>query len=668
MARADMDNVANIDDTIIGATTPAAGTFTALSAGTGAFTGSLEVDGSITLENTEALRAKDSGGTARNIIDTNSGDDLLIGNANLDTLALYAGTSNPMIFNAGAVELGRFDSSGNLLLNTANSPTTTKAIISADYSASGTENTGLTIAGRQGGNWYNNGIHALGSSGLVFSTGTTGTNGADASNERMRIDSSGNVVVGGTTAGAASAVTAYADGKLKASTGASGATANSAADEGVFEGSGDAGISILTPNANNSYLFMGSPGDTSGLVLQWDYTNNEASMGARRAGASTILTSDNTVTNLTLSGASGSELGQFAGKVGVKTNSSGYAIDIEENSGSESWQLGVDSVGSLNFYDSDSANWKVKFTDGMPDSSFSIDSSGNVVVGGTSAYALDAATITAGGQLYASRTSANAVELNRSGTDGEIIRLQKAGATVGSIGAAAGNAYYAGTARGWTFGSSNIYPANQVGTKQDNNTDLGHGSYRFDDIYATNATIQTSDRNEKQDIEELSDAEQRVAVACKGLLRKFRWKDAVSEKGDDARIHFGIIAQDLQAAFEAEGLDAGDYAMFTSSTWWETQTEVEAVEAVEGVDFVQAVEASDAIEAVYDEEGELVSEFVEAVEAVEGVEAVEAVEAKDAYTRIDTFETLEEAPEGATKRTRMGVRYSELLAFIIAAL
>ncbi len=83
---------------------------------------------------------------------------------------------------------------------------------------------------------------------------------------------------------------------------------------------------------------------------------------------------------------------------------------------------------------------------------------------------------------------------------------------------------------------------------------------------------------------------------------------------------------------------------------------------------MQAVEASDAIEAVYDEEGELVSESVEAVEAVEGVEAVEAVEAKDAYTRIDTFETLEEAPEGATKRTRMGVRYSELLAFIIAAL
>jgi hypothetical protein len=100
----------------------------------------------------------------------------------------------------------------------------------------------------------------------------------------------------------------------------------------------------------------------------------------------------------------------------------------------------------------------------------------------------------------------------------------------------------------------------------------GTSSVRFNDIYATNGTIQTSDRNEKQDIEVLSEAEQRVAVAAKGLLRKFRWKDSVEEKGDDARIHFGIIAQDLQAAFEAEGLDAGRYAMFIHSTWTDEET------------------------------------------------------------------------------------------------
>ena len=121
--------------------------------------------------------------------------------------------------------------------------------------------------------------------------------------------------------------------------------------------------------------------------------------------------------------------------------------------------------------------------------------------------------------------------------------------------------------------------------------------------------------------------------------------------------HFGIIAQDLQDAFTAEGLDAGDYAMFISSTWWETQTEVPAVEAVD------AVYEDVVIPAVLDEEGNEVEP-----ERTEQRLVTEAVEAKEAYIRTDTYETLEEAPEGATERTRLGVRYPELLAFIIAAI
>ena len=107
----------------------------------------------------------------------------------------------------------------------------------------------------------------------------------------------------------------------------------------------------------------------------------------------------------------------------------------------------------------------------------------------------------------------------------------------------------------------------------DATTDLGQSNVRFDDVYATNGTIQTSDQDEKQDFEALSDAEKRVAVAAKGLLKKFRWKSAVAEKGDNARIHFGIVAQELEAAFTAEGLDAGRYGMFISSTWTEDGVE-----------------------------------------------------------------------------------------------
>ena len=128
-----------------------------------------------------------------------------------------------------------------------------------------------------------------------------------------------------------------------------------------------------------------------------------------------------------------------------------------------------------------------------------------------------------------------------------------------------------------------------------------------------------------RDIEELTDAEKRVAVVAKGLMRKYRWKDAVALKGDKARIHFGIIAQDLQDAFTAESLDASRYSMFCSDTWWEKEISVDAVEA--------------------DEE--------------------KGTEAKDAYTYIDD---KQEATEGYTEKTRLGVRYSELLAFIISAI
>jgi hypothetical protein len=205
-----------------------------------------------------------------------------------------------------------------------------------------------------------------------------------------------------------------------------------------------------------------------------------------------------------------------------------------------------------------------------------LDASGNLLVG-KSATAFGTAGIEAraGGTLWATASETNAASFNRLSTDGEIAYFNKDGTTVGSIGAYAGHLSLGNTDTGLLFNDTikSIYAFN-VSTlaNNDNAIDLGWASVRFDDIYATNGTIQTSDRNEKQDIEVLSEAEQRVAVAAKGLLRKFRWKDSVEDKGDDARIHFGIIAQDLQAAFEAEGLDAGRYAMFISSTWTDEET------------------------------------------------------------------------------------------------
>jgi hypothetical protein len=283
-----------------------------------------------------------------------------------------------------------------------------------------------------------------------------------------------------------------------------------------------------------------------------------------------------------------------------------------------------------------------------------IDSSGNVLVGTTDTVPSNngaggdaGVAISPDGVFRAARSGNVSLDINRMDSDGEIATFRKDGTTVGVIGCqtlSGGSELFIGNASniGLAFeqtGADRIFPCfGSTGAERDTAIDLGGATARFDNIWATNGTINTSDRNEKQDIDVMSEAETRVAVACKSLMRKFRFIDAVEAKGDDARIHFGIIAQDLQDAFAAEGLDASRYAMFCSNTWWEADRVVPAVEAVD---------------ATLDDEGNQITEAVVAVAE---------------HTVIDHYDTLEKAPEGATERTRLGVRYSELLAFIIGAL
>lgn len=99
----------------------------------------------------------------------------------------------------------------------------------------------------------------------------------------------------------------------------------------------------------------------------------------------------------------------------------------------------------------------------------------------------------------------------------------------------------------------------------DNKTDLGLASNRWNTVYAGSSIINTSDRNQKEEIEELSEAELRVAQACKGLVRKFKFKGGT-------RKHIGVIAQDVRDAFTAQGLDAHEYGLFCSDTWTDEDT------------------------------------------------------------------------------------------------
>lgn len=110
---------------------------------------------------------------------------------------------------------------------------------------------------------------------------------------------------------------------------ASGGTANAAADDFVIDANTNVGASIIGSDAADVRLVLGSASLTQGVIIRWNHNGDTFDLGSIKAGASTILTADAFVTNLTLSGGSGSETAAFAGIVGIgKSPTAGSALDI----------------------------------------------------------------------------------------------------------------------------------------------------------------------------------------------------------------------------------------------------------------------------------------------------------------------------------------------------
>lgn len=112
-----------------------------------------------------------------------------------------------------------------------------------------------------------------------------------------------------------------------------------------------------------------------------------------------------------------------------------------------------------------------------------------------------------------------------------------------------------------------IDSSGHISAGADNTQTLGTAAKRWSVVYAGTGTINTSDANEKQQVTDLSVTERLVAVAIQGLIKKFKFNDAVATKGASARWHIGVLAQDVEAAFAARGLSASDYGLFCEDTW-----------------------------------------------------------------------------------------------------
>jgi hypothetical protein len=168
-----------------------------------------------------------------------------------------------------------------------------------------------------------------------------------------------------------------------------------------------------------------------------------------------------------------------------------------------------------------------------------------------------------------------------------------------------------------TYTTSNSYYA-----ATDNAYTLGTAGNRWSVVYAATGAINTSDERYKQDIRDLSEAEKLTAQDVKKLLKAFRFKDAVQEKGDKARIHFGVIAQEVQAAFVKNGLNPENYGLFCYDKW------------------------EDEFETIY------------------RTEVIVDADGNEKTNHIDTGEKKQTQVAG----DRFGIRYEELFAFVISTL
>jgi hypothetical protein len=468
------------------------------------------------------------------------------------------GTTSP----TGDLTIGRNGnaSGGNIMLGSATNATNKYGVITSQSYNSTTDSEGFAAIATQGISGANlvtvgGGISEVDSATQLrfYTSSATGTR---TGTERMRIDSSGRVGIGTSSPSANLTVSGTGVGAAIDWTNTTASTGRSYRWVSLNNGTGFA-IEDLTAGSERMRI------DSSGNLL---------------VGQSSTITPglNNTTTGLSLN----NNGYIFASKANDnvawfnRNTSDGSIISLRKNG------TNVGSIGT--------ASSGITFASGGSTERMRLDSSGNQLVGTTTTYPgvsglggnVKGFMVESQGSIFASRNDGNIPAYFNRGTDGAIISLRRASTAYGTIGAVdVGNGfsvYMATDAKGLRIeniqGTGAVIPCDGSGAILDNSIDLGKSTSRFDDVYATNGTIQTSDRNEKQDIEVLSDAEQRVAVACKGLLRKFRWKSAVEEKGDEARIHFGIIAQDLQDAFTAEGLDAGDYAMFINTTWTDEET------------------------------------------------------------------------------------------------
>ena len=137
----------------------------------------------------------------------------------------------------------------------------------------------------------------------------------------------------------------------------------------------------------------------------------------------------------------------------------------------------------------------------------------------------------------------------------------------------------------FTCGNSSI---TNLMVDSDDSCDLGKSDHRFDDIYATNGTIQTSDQRLKDSItdtplgldfinalrpvqfkwkdrDEISETEKDIKTSLKGTQTSTDVKRIVQSAKTFSRKHQGLLAQEVKTALDSKGINVDDFAGYVDA-------------------------------------------------------------------------------------------------------
>ncbi|MGL1307425.1 tail fiber domain-containing protein [Vibrio parahaemolyticus] len=182
-------------------------------------------------------------------------------------------------------------------------------------------------------------------------------------------------------------------------------------------------------------------------------------------------------------------------------------------------------------------------------------------------------------ELYADRGFTFASDINMA----PIRNLQNTSTNSQVLGSSNARADISGNVATGTFKFFNTSPLSgrgfefggcfHIGPDSDNQVTAGLPNKRYSVVYAASDSINTSDKDLKTPptpiTDDILDAHADVSYIA------FKWLSSIKEKGEDlARIHFGVIAQEVRDIYLSHGIDATKFGLLCHDKWDEHEESI----------------------------------------------------------------------------------------------